>query len=170
MAEGFSHQGLIGISKRGELFKNTMEYHVVHVLSGLLKTQHLEILRDLETLKGLLNEPFGRKSLQKIRGILHDLDQRVMLHLTQEDKLLYPKLSNHRHEDLRRLGVEFIAEMGSIAVEFLGYIHRWRSEEELTIHWNLFVEESQAIVSRLSWRIEREEKVLFPLLDTMDWE
>lgn len=147
-----------------------MDTHVVHILSGLLKTQHLEIFRDLETLKTLLNKPFSRKSLQTIEIILHELDQRVLLHLTQEDQLLYPKLLHHRHEGLRHLGGTFMAEMGNVAEDFSGYIRRWRSEEVLTIHWNHFVEESLAIASRLIWRIEREEKELFPLLDAMDWE
>lgn len=147
-----------------------MEIPVIHILSGLLKTQHLEILRDLEMLQTLLNKPFSRKSLQTIEIILHELDQRVMLHLTQEDQLLYPKLLHHRHEGLRHLGNTFMTEMGNVARDFSEYIRRWRSKEALTIHWSHFVEESLAITSQLIWRIEREEKELFPLLDAMDWE
>ncbi|MEO5328160.1 MAG: hemerythrin domain-containing protein [Magnetococcus sp. THC-1_WYH] len=143
---------------------------MIHILSGLLKTQHLEILHDLKILRGLLDEPFSRKSLQKIGVILHELDQRVLLHLTQEDQLLYPKLLHHRHEGLRHLGSTFMTEMGNVAGDFSGYIRRWRSEEALTIHWSHFVEESLTITSQLIWRIEREEKELFPLLDAMDWE
>ncbi|MBF0348992.1 MAG: hemerythrin domain-containing protein [Magnetococcales bacterium] len=145
-----------------------MSANVVHVISGLLKAQHREILRDFEQLKGLLEGPFNLRCVQRVREILKVLDQRVILHLTQEDQLLYPRLRQEEHVEVQRMAVLFMAEMGGVGQEFNAYIQRWQSEQNLVAQWESFVEDSLQVISRLEWRIHREENELFVLLDALD--
>ncbi|MBF0174297.1 MAG: hemerythrin domain-containing protein, partial [Magnetococcales bacterium] len=119
-----------------------MSANVVHVISGLLKAQHREILRDFEQLKGLLEGPFNLRCVQRVREILKVLDQRVILHLTQEDQLLYPRLRQEEHVEIQRMAVLFMAEMGGVGQEFNEYIQRWQSEQNLVAQWESFVEDS----------------------------
>ncbi|MBF0423470.1 MAG: hemerythrin domain-containing protein [Magnetococcales bacterium] len=145
-----------------------METRVLHVIIGLLKTQHAEIIRDLENLKGQIALPFSLKRMQNVGRMLRVLDQRVVLHLIQEDQLLYPKLVLAKNSRLRATANRLQTEMGGMAYEFSLYIRRWRSEAELVHHWGVFVEESLGLTTRLSERIRREEDELFPLLDPWD--
>ncbi|HIJ83279.1 MAG: cation-binding protein [Magnetococcales bacterium] len=145
-----------------------MEKKIIPIVSELLKVQHSEILRDLIKLREQLNRPFSLKCLQKVRELLKVLDQRVLLHLTQEDQLLYPGLLTDRHPEIRKTASLFTKEMGGLGFEFSEYIHRWQSEQELIGHWDAFVADSHKIADQLLWRIDREENELFPLLEALD--
>lgn len=153
------------ISRGGTRFVETMDAQVVNVISGLLKTQHAEILGDLERLKGQLAGPFNRNRVHGVRRVLQVLDQRVILHLAQEDNILYPHLLGHPSPEVRDMAALLIAEMGNLGADFVDYVQRWSTDEALVKHWDRFVKESLGLVVRLVWRINQEESKLFPLVD-----
>lgn len=145
-----------------------METKVVHIIIGLLKEQHAEIVRDMQALQEILKLPVSLENEQKVRKLLKVLDHRVILHLVQEDQLLYPRLSIVEQDPIQEMARRFIDEMGGMAGEFSRYMQRWQTEDELVHHWEQFIEHTRVLADRLIRRIEREERELFPLVDSLD--
>ncbi|MBF0434259.1 MAG: hemerythrin domain-containing protein [Magnetococcales bacterium] len=147
-----------------------MEAKVVHVIIALLKEQHAEIVLDMEHLQEMLRHPVCLECEQNVRKLMKILDQRVILHLVQEDQLLYPKLLQSGYAPIQDMARRFIQEMGGMAVEFSRYMQQWQSADELVTHWEQFVEQTRQLADRLIRRISREENELFPLIDSLDRE
>lgn len=141
---------------------------VIHVISGLLKTQHFEIIKDLHSLEIHLEKPFSLEVLGNIRAILRGLDHRVVLHLAQEDNILYPRLLECSHDGIRRLASGFMADLGGLSAEFPKFVQRWQSEDAMVERWPEFVAESFRVIALIHRRIEMEEQQLFPLIDQLE--
>lgn len=140
-----------------------------YVISRLLKTQHNEIKRNLSELETYLAQANPNlEQVEEAKIMLRALDQRVALHLAQEDNILYPKLVDSSNDEIRGVARRFVEETGSLVVSFNQYVSRWTHGRAIDGKWALFLEETAHIVGSLRRRIEKEEAILFPMIDRME--
>ena len=101
--------------------------------------------------------------LAAARGLLRDT---LVRHLKCEDWVLYPRLKATGDPDLIRITREFELEMGDLAADFVAYDDKWTSEH-VAADWPGFCRETAIIFDVLAMRVEREERELYPLADSL---
>jgi hypothetical protein len=126
------------------------------------RSQHDRLLQLAETiLNGLMAQPFDapavRSSLSRLAGVLK-------IHLAVEDEVLYPTLGENPDPTVRETARQFADEMGSLAAVFTEYNSRW-TIESMEADTAEFAKETRGVFSALAQRIERENRILYPMLE-----
>ena len=116
-------------------------------MSPLLRTDHI-----------IANTPDMVQSLAKLAG-------KINVHLAMEDKVLYPKLTEHQDPNVRSMAKKFINEMGRIKEVYAQYLNKWPSPESIKKNPSEFINETKGIFEALSKRIAREDSELYALVD-----
>ena len=94
------------------------------------------------------------------------LRENLVRHLKCEDWILYPRLMATGDAELMRITREFEIEMGSLAADFVAYDKKW-SNERVAANWPDFCRETVIVFDMLAMRVEREERELYPLAETL---
>ena len=97
-----------------------------------------------------------RLSLSKLLGVLKS-------HLTSEDTFLYPKLMNDPDPKVSETAKAYWNEMGSLSPKVVEFVDKWRQAGTIEKEPAVFIRECEAVIAALGSRIEREEKILYPL-------
>ena len=100
------------------------------------------------------------QSLAKLAGLLS-------VHLSMEDKVLYPKLLNHPDTGMRATTNKFINEMGTVKEVFTDYVKKWQNPTSIQKNPAGFINDTQGIFNTLSKRIERENNELYAMVDRL---
>ena len=94
------------------------------------------------------------------------LREALVWHLKCEDWILYPRLMSTGDAELMRITREFEIEMGSLAADFVAYDEKW-TRERVAADWPGFCRETKIVFDLLAMRVEREERELYPLAETL---
>lgn len=94
------------------------------------------------------------------------LRENLVRHLKCEDWILYPRLMATGDKELMRITRDFEIEMGDLAADFAAYDEKWTGERAAA-DWAGFCRETAAIFDMLAARVEREERELYPLAETL---
>ena len=94
------------------------------------------------------------------------LRENLVRHLKCEDWILYPRLMATGDRELMRITREFEIEMGGLAADFTAYDDKWTGERAAA-DWPGFGRATVAIFDILAARVEREERELYPLAETL---
>src|SRR3546814_2271940 len=87
-------------------------------------------------------------------------------HLKCEDWILYPRLMATGDQELMRITRDFEIEMGDLSADFIAYDDKWTGER-VAADWPAFGRETIALFDILAARVEREERELYPLAETL---
>jgi hypothetical protein len=91
------------------------------------RNQHVEILKMVEEMRPLLNKEQLQVRLvaKTAQGLLGELADKVKVHLTEEDKDLYPVLLTHSDLNVRSAAWKFISGEHALRQAFADYRKRW---------------------------------------------
>ena len=95
------------------------------------------------------------------------LARKLMAHLALEDRILYPALQRQGDDRIRATAARIQAEIGALADSFARYMAAW-TDERITRDWRGFCADSGRVLDALSRRIDREERILYPLARSAD--
>jgi len=129
------------------------------------RKQHEEILELVTKLSGYLYEQKLKKEAQEARKILSKLSGALKVHLAMEDNSLYPRLLASKDEEIKKIARQFIEEIGGIAPVFNNYINKWPNPASIESNPSEFVNETNELFNALKNRIDRENNILYPLID-----
>jgi hemerythrin-like domain-containing protein len=90
-----------------------------------------------------------------------------MAHLALEDRILYPALQRQGDDRVRTTAARIQAEIGALAESFARYMAGW-TDERITRDWRGFCTDSDRILDALARRIDREDRILYPLARSAD--
>ncbi|MBB1125074.1 hemerythrin domain-containing protein [Thiospirillum jenense] len=121
--------------------------------------QIIENLNAILTIEQLSIRPNAKIAYQ----LLCELGRRVLDHLAEEDQQLYPNLLSHTDPKVKSIAWGFISTEKPLRRTFEEYHHRWLKDCNFNF-CEEFLEESREILDMLSYRVDREEQVLFPKL------
>ncbi|MBB6426070.1 hemerythrin domain-containing protein [Sphingopyxis sp. JAI128] len=107
--------------------------------------------------------PPPASELTSARGALREA---LVRHLKCEDWILYPRLMASGDPGLMRTTRAFELEMGNLSADYVAYDEMW-SGARVAADWPGFCRETRRIFEQLAMRIEREERELYPLADTL---
>lgn len=129
------------------------------------RRQHEEILELVSKLSSYLYEQKLKNNAQEARKILSKLSGALKVHLAMEDNSLYPRLLVSKDEKIKEVARQFIEEIGGIAPVFNNYLNKWPNPASIESNPEEFINETSELFSALRNRIDRENNILYPLID-----
>ena len=120
--------------------------------------QHKEISELINSIKAMTLSNLGSNS-KEIAVALNNLSGKLKVHLSMEDKYLYPSLKSKIES--KNLAEKFENEMGHLAKEFLSYKDRYNTYVKISENALNFKNETSKIMKALEDRMFREEKDLY---------
>ncbi|MPN19435.1 hypothetical protein SDC9_166804 [bioreactor metagenome] len=89
---------------------------------------------------------------------------KLKVHMTTEDKFVYPALFAHPDTHIQNLSRGFADEMGDLAKIFEGYKTKYLSARQIASNPQAFADETKSVFTAIAKRIEKENTKLYPLL------
>jgi len=131
-----------------------------------LQRQHQEILQIcdnvLNTLPLLKSKTNVAETKKKIHSLMNSLFGKLLVHVSMEDKVLYPEALNAKDDSLLcTKALEMMREMAHLKDRAVVYRESLILKEENDI--DKFISETTILVEALQKNINREEKELYPL-------
>lgn len=123
--------------------------------------QHGEIREDIDFISNNLknvNSEEGKKDLAKR---ISQLAGKLRIHLTSEDKYLYPNLKISEDQNIKKMAEKFENEMGGIAEKFQDYKSKYNVPSKISESIEEFKKDTIFIIKALGNRMEKEEKELY---------
>ena len=137
-------------------------------LTDTLKRQHHELEVIVATIhKQMASKETIKENAREVRRLLSKLAGKLKMHLAMEDKILYPKLLDSDETNNKRTAKEFLDEMGQIGELFGQYLNNYATEKEIYEDIEGFIYNSNGLFKCLAERIEKEDKILYPLADSI---
>jgi len=93
---------------------------------------------------------------------------KLNVHLSMEDKSLYPKLLAHPDAHVQTMTQRFITEMGGIADAVGEYKTRWSSARAMQAEPDEFIAQTRRLFSALEKRVKSENTILYKALDDLE--
>lgn len=138
------------------------------VKTGPFRDQHMKIMNIVDNVSRFIEDPsMVEQNALEIVKLLSDLSRSLKVHLTLEDTSLYPVVSLAENSDLKIIAGEYKEEMGGIKDDFESYIKKWSSSYRIGEGVEDFVNETGALFKALRERIERENNILYSMIDEM---
>ena len=132
------------------------------------REQHDELLKVAMEIASLLDVDELKKDANKVRTLLSRLLGILSIHLSMEDKSLYPRLLAHSDPSIKAMTQRFIDEMGGIAKVLEDYKSKWMTVAKIQANPVDFVNETHGIIDALAMRIAKENDELYAALDQLD--
>ncbi|MBP9887800.1 MAG: hemerythrin domain-containing protein [Leptospiraceae bacterium] len=136
-------------------------------MTDAYRKQHNELLDLAGKLSGKLVKEEVIKSADEIINVLSQFASKLNMHLTMEDKALYPKLMTSTNPKTAQTAREYMTEMGGIKQVVEKYISSWSLSKNIISEPQKFIDESKGIISALKARIDKENNILYPLADSL---
>ncbi len=131
------------------------------------RDQHNDLLKIASEISAHLNVDELSNDASEVRSLLSKLLGKLSVHLSMEDKVLYPKLLGHSDERVKSMAKIFIDEMGSFGEAVKAYKKKWLSALQIQKDPSDFIEQTKGIFDALVKRIERENNELYKVVDEL---
>ncbi|GKX68541.1 hemerythrin domain-containing protein [Inconstantimicrobium mannanitabidum] len=126
--------------------------------------QHKDIMEEVNQIDKIVNKSDYENNLDEFVFHINNLAGKLKIHLSSEDKYLYPNLVDAEDSGLRSMAKYYIDEMGSIADTFTNYKNEFNTKSKINGKLNSFVSETRQIISQIKKRISKEEAELYKLI------
>lgn len=126
--------------------------------------QHKDIMEEVNQINEIVNKSDYENYLDEFVFHINNLAGKLRIHLSSEDKYLYPNLVDGEDSSLRSMAKYYIDEMGSIADTFTNYKNEFNTKSKINGKLNSFVSETRQIISEIKKRISKEEAELYKLI------
>ncbi len=131
--------------------------------SDNLRRQHGEVLDLVEKITAAFKS--NSLTVERVGELLPKLAGKLKVHLTMEDKALYPKLLTSDEIKVRQTAENFMNEMGNLKETFEAYLKHWNSVLKIKAQYDQFRLETETILTALTQRIAREDQELYEMAD-----
>jgi len=132
------------------------------------RQQHKEMLQIANEISPLLKADQLTANANAVAQSLAKLAGKLNVHLSMEDKVLYPKLIEHQDPNVKSMANKFIDEMGKIKEVYAQYLNKWSSPEAIKKNPPDFINETKGIFEAISKRITKEDSELYALVDRLN--
>ena len=127
--------------------------------------QHKEILKLMEDIQILINENSIEKNADTIAHFVAKLAGKISVHLSLEDKFMYPKLAESTDPQIQGIGLRYQKQMGSIAGNFVIYKDKYNTKKEVLVGASNIKSETDKIFREIVNRIKTEEQELYQYIN-----
>lgn len=131
------------------------------------RSQHIDLLNIAGEISEHLNVDELSKDAGPTRHLLSNLLGKLSVHLSMEDKILYPQLTNHSDSNVKTMAKKFIDEMGGIGEAVKNYKSKWTTPKTIQNDPATFISETKGILAALGQRIDKENNELYKMVDEL---
>lgn len=131
------------------------------------RAQHDDILKVVTEISSQLNVNQLSKDASAVRSLLSTFFGKLNVHLSMEDKALYPKLLDHPDAQVKAMAKKFMVEMGGVAEAVNAYKDKWSTATKIQENPSGFIEHTNGIFDALGKRITRENNELYKTVDEL---
>ena len=131
----------------------------------ILRSEHDDALAMADRLIELVDNYDPRGAAIPVLLQLNRLLGLMRVHLAHEDVELYPALAASPDPLVARTTQRFADEMGGLAIEFECFARRWSCSASIAGNIDEFREGVHQLLLALAVRIERENRILYPLAE-----
>jgi DUF438 domain-containing protein len=135
--------------------------------TDLYRQQHATIVDLLRKLEQNLDIAKLQESTMDVWRLLAELSGQIVVHLSGEDRWLYPELRRCGDPQAEAVATAFSDEMGHIAHAFKSYTERWLMPSAIAGEPQAFIEQTREIAKTLHNRMRREHIELYALADRL---
>jgi len=132
------------------------------------RQQHDELLAIAQELQALLDARALAKDASAARSCVGKLMGKLVIHLSAEDKVLYPELASSKDPTVAALARRFSTEMKSTTPQVVAYGDRWPTPSAIKASPEVFVQETKQVIGILANRIRRENQELYAAADRIE--
>ncbi|OVE70806.1 hypothetical protein CCS79_02180 [Clostridium diolis] len=130
-----------------------------------LMREHKGIFEEINYINESINNKKFESDLLDITTHINKLAGKLKIHLSSEDKFLYPNLLNGDDNKLKNLANSYINEMGGISDTFTNYKNKFNTKSKIMSEGNeVFTSETKKILVAIEKRISKEESELYKLI------
>lgn len=129
------------------------------------RRQHDEILDLAGQLAANLTVDKIKTNTDNVLNLLSQFSAKLNIHLTMEDKALYPKLLASSDKKISETATAFQTEMGGIKQVVEKYIGNWCSKANLQSDPQKFITDTNGLLGALKARVDKENTILYPMAD-----
>lgn len=130
------------------------------------RRQHRELQRIAGELTKLALTPGAASS--EIRSVLARFVGKLRVHARMETEALYPELLEHDDPSVRDRAQRLHRELGPLYGLVDEFLERWGSAEAIDARRIRFRIELGRMITKLGWRMRRENLELYPMADACD--
>lgn len=129
------------------------------------KHQHTAIFTSIRKLKELSHEGIAGNAAA-IAALVIKMSSVIKLHLSIEDKFLYPALQEANNPRLAMMGKQFQHEMTHIAETYGEFARKWNDAGHVAGDPEGFRREANRVLKVLFERMQREDRDFYPMIET----
>lgn len=126
--------------------------------------QHESIKEELSAIKKLTSGNDVEENAKEIALHVSTLAGRIKIHLSMEDKYLYPELQKSGSEQERKMALAFQDEMGGLAEAFVVYKDQYNTVPKILQNLGKLQSDTWNILDKIEKRIQKEERELYKLI------
>jgi hemerythrin-like domain-containing protein len=128
------------------------------------KNQHIAILKCVEDLRQLAKLGIEEHAAEIAKRVI-DMSSIIKLHLSTEDKMLYPALSKIDDRALNSMGKQYQDQMTHIATAYGEFAKKWNTAGNVSQYPEDFRNEANHVLKILYERIQKENKDFYPKIE-----
>lgn len=129
------------------------------------KAQHVEILRDIKSLRELSHHGIEGRSTE-IAALLSSMTSKISSHLAMEDLTLYPSLRENEAPKIATMGRAYQEEMKGISMAYINFSRHWNSTT-LAADPQKFRDEANVVLKMVHSRIVKENTQFYPAIEDL---
>lgn len=131
-----------------------------------IRNDHNALLEQVGALRGLIQVGIPDNAEAIFRQLMH-ISAAIKLHLSVEDRTLYPALSSAADAHIAATGKRFQDEMGGLAGAYTQFASHWNVAHKIAQQPEEFRQHANAIFKALHDRIQCENNELLPMAETI---
>ncbi|WMC93045.1 hemerythrin domain-containing protein [Kineothrix sp. MB12-C1] len=125
--------------------------------------QHENIAEEIQFLQSKASSDISEEEAGEIAKHINTLAGKLNIHLTMEDKYLYPSLLAKGNTGF---AIEsYIDEMGGLAKEFTEFKEKYNTKPKLLEAKASFARDANTILNKITARVKKEEDTIYKLID-----
>jgi len=132
-----------------------------------LERQHADIRLLMDEIKNQIymsgNKAYLQEHVDHIVKNINILSGKLKVHMSSEDRYLYPEMEISENPTLRKASKAYSSEMTAISQAFVSYKSQFNTKSKVLENENEFIKSSQIILEQLEKRMNKEDEELYPV-------
>lgn len=132
-----------------------------------LKKHHTEINALVHETKELIRGGHIEENSQAIAKNISIIAGKLQIHLSSEDKFLYPSFINSERMDLKTMAKAYTHEMGDLSEVYTSFKNRYNTRSKIIADVNAFESEAKTVFQAIEKRIDKEDHDLYKIAEQL---
>ena len=128
--------------------------------------QHARLRILIDSINKMLESCSTKDEIDLLISKIVELAGVLRIHLNNEDRYLYPRLMTSKNNEVMNVATEFDSKMGDLSNNFISFKTRYNSYENINKNPQAFISEFKNVISKLIKRLDKEDKELYPLIES----